>query len=420
MAIELKEYCGFVAGPSFSLKESYSPVTLQETNTVAEDCVLVDIEGIHAYPVSTRNFTRYMEEALKNSVPYWTQPYERPLIKHHNEQNGKTIGRVIAAEYTQSKFVKDGHALTFTAMVPKEPEASDVQTGLLKTVSIGAISQDVRCSICGHNLAKEGPCEHERGHVYDGEICYWDVYEIEPKELSYVVVPSDPYAQNIRVYTKKSVVPPKPLKEAADDNLVGGKPLDEKEKEKLEQQIAELNQKVSQLEAEKAAAEKNLETEKTTVSELNQKIENAVAELQKKTEEAEKKEEELAAVKEENESLKQQQETAEQQAVAAQESYHELLGQSINLVRKATGRKELEESVIKSRSSESLKDTFVDLLEEYGSGTIITHMNPDTVPNPGLPNLEEKANKKDVLDLPENKKQTDSRTMLEKLFTSIT
>lgn len=210
------------------------------------------------------------------------------------------------------------------------------------------------------------------------------------------------------------------MKEAADDNLVGGKPLDEKEKEKLEQQIAELNQKVSQLEAEKAAAEKNLETEKTTVSELNQKIENAVAELQKKTEEAEKKEEELAAVKEENESLKQQQETAEQQAVAAQESYHELLGQSINLVRKATGRKELEESVIKSRSSESLKDTFVDLLEEYGSGTIITHINPDTVPNPGLPNLEEKANKKDVLDLPENKKQTDSRTMLEKLFTSIT
>ncbi len=48
------------------------------------------------------------------------------------------------------------------------------------------------------------------------------------------------------------------MKEAADDNLVGGKPLDEKEKKKLEQQIAELNQKVSQLEAEKAAAEKKI------------------------------------------------------------------------------------------------------------------------------------------------------------------
>ncbi len=33
----------------------------------------------------------------------------------------------------------------------------------------------------------------------------------------------------------------------------------------------------------------------------------------------------------------------------------------------------------------------MDLLEEYGSGTIITHINPDTVPNPGLPNLEEKG-----------------------------
>lgn len=425
MAIELKEFCGFVAGPSFSLQESHQPVAIKEANNnVAEDCVLVDVESIHAYPISTRNFTRYTEEALKNSVPYWTQPYERPLIKHHNEKDGKTIGRVIAAEYKDSKYVKNGHALVLTAMIPKEPEASDAQTGLLQTVSIGAISRDVRCSICGQNLAEEGPCEHERGQVYDGETCYWDVYNIEPKELSYVVVPSDPYAKNIRVYTKNSVVPPKPLHEAADNQVItklGGKQvLDEKEKEKLEQQIADLNQKVAQLEVEKATAEQNLAAEKKTVAELNQKIENAMADLQKHKEDIEKASEELAAEKETNETLKQEREAAEQQAIAAQEAYHDLLGQSLNLARKVTGRKELGESVIKERSNESLKDSFMDLLEEY-QGVMDVKESPvqEQILNPSLPNLQEKAN------LPKEKKEkvedkpVNTHELLENLFKTI-
>lgn len=43
-------------------------------------------------------------------------------------------------------------------------------------------------------------CEHEKGEVYDNKLCYWIINKMEPKEVSYVIVPSDIYAHNIRVY----------------------------------------------------------------------------------------------------------------------------------------------------------------------------------------------------------------------------
>ena len=43
-------------------------------------------------------------------------------------------------------------------------------------------------------------CEHIRGEEYNGKTCYWDFYKVMPKELSYVIVPSDAYAKNIKVY----------------------------------------------------------------------------------------------------------------------------------------------------------------------------------------------------------------------------
>ena len=93
MSIVIREYLG---SPIKSGENTYTPFTLNEgldaTTVIAEDSVMVDIEGIHVGP--TRNFTWYTEEALKGSIPTWTKPYERPLILHHNERDGKIIGRV--------------------------------------------------------------------------------------------------------------------------------------------------------------------------------------------------------------------------------------------------------------------------------------------------------------------------------------
>lgn len=203
MAIEIKEYVGHVFTNVNQSKTDLS--NLKEAHVVTyvdEDSLMVDIEAIHSRV--TRNNTYYSPECLKESIPYWTAPYERPVIMHHNEKDGVIIGRVKAAEYTETDTRSETPALLLTANIGDEEGKKGIKNGTLSTVSIGVIAHDLRCSICGQNLAEEGACEHERGEVYviDGEqkLCYWIINKMEPKEVSYVIVPSDIYAHNIRVY----------------------------------------------------------------------------------------------------------------------------------------------------------------------------------------------------------------------------
>ena len=199
MAIELKEYVGHL---SVSVNQKPTKLTdMTEGNVetyVDPNSLMVDIEAIHSKV--TRNNTYYSPECLKQSVRYWTYPYERPVIMHHNERDGQIIGRVKAVEYKEAGTRSGTPGLVFTANIGNEEGKKGVKDGTLCTVSIGVIAHDLRCSICGTNLAEEGMCEHEKGEVYEDKLCYWIINKMEPKEVSYVIVPSDIYAHNIRVY----------------------------------------------------------------------------------------------------------------------------------------------------------------------------------------------------------------------------
>lgn len=201
MAIEIKEYVGATFNtvnsvkPKINLTESYAEVPMEK------DSLMVDIEAMHS--VITRNNTYYTEKCLKDSIPYWTAPYNRPVIMHHNETDGAIIGRVRAANYIAHSRRSETGALELTANIGEEQGKKGIKNGTLTTVSIGVIAHDIRCSICGTNLVEEGMCEHEKGEAYDGKLCYWIIEKMEPKEVSYVIVPSDPYAHNIHIYDTK-------------------------------------------------------------------------------------------------------------------------------------------------------------------------------------------------------------------------
>lgn len=165
----------------------------QPVNTFAQGSIIAEHEALHSVP--TRNNTWYTEEALESCVASWTYPYPRPLIMHHNERDGKIIGRIVKAHYKKKSNLSNTGALCLTANVPDEEGKKGIKNGTLLTVSIGAIVHEATCSICGHDIAREGECEHERGEVYDGKTCYWMIHKMEAKELSYVIVPSNPYAQ---------------------------------------------------------------------------------------------------------------------------------------------------------------------------------------------------------------------------------
>ena len=201
MAIEIKEYVGF----SSSQPTNHSGLIVRESvaatatpqQMISPNSLMVEIEGIHS-DVLTINCTKYSEECLKKSIPYWTSPYEKAVIMHHNDEDGQIIGRVKKAEMIDSK--RSGTpAINFTCNIGDENGIKGIKNGTLATVSIGAVAYDVRCSICGENVAI-CDCEHEKGHVYDGKLCYWTIEEMEPREVSYVILPSDKYAQTMKVY----------------------------------------------------------------------------------------------------------------------------------------------------------------------------------------------------------------------------
>lgn len=372
ISLTFKEYAGFKIRDALSFKEFAYDASAAVPTHCPDTAVLADIEGIHEYPVVTRNCTRYMPQALKESVAKWTSPYYRPLIKHHNEENGETIGRVIAANYKESKIVPGTHALEFTVVVPKEPHASDVESGLLDTVSIGFTTNDMRCSICGQNIAQDGPCEHERGLEYDGQTCYWDCYQMDPKELSYVIVPSDPYAKNVRVYKKGDVVPPapKPLSIAASAgkkmnesyNLNGGKLLNEEEIKALQEKVADLELKLSDAAEKLDDAIKSNDELKASVAEKDEQLKIAEEETAAKLEQ---KESELSALSEAKELAEAGQKEAETKLLEQTESYRTLLAQSVNFARKVSGLKEISEAALTARSVDSLKDSWMDVTESY-------------------------------------------------------
>ena len=414
MAMVIQEYVG--GGFASEIVEddnlqTQMSLTESDNNTpIDPNSLMVDVEGIHAYPHATRNFTRYMPKGLKNSVPSWTKPYNRPLIKHHNEKDGKIIGRVIDAVYETKKTFSGTPALLFTVNVPGEEAKKEIKNGTESTVSIGVIAHDVRCSICGQQLAGGEMCEHERGVTYDGETCYWDIYSMEAKELSYVIVPSDIYAKNRKIY---------PAVAKSGDKTQISESLDESIR-KVEQQMAEDNQKEL---AEAKATISTLEAKVSELTEAQEKSEKTVAELTEAKAELEKQVAELTEAKTaletqaaEEVALKEGLEAALEEAKVARK---ESLIETVQALRKAAGKKELDAEVVKNRSEEALCATILDLKEDMNTDdqNVDTNLQAGSVQNPTLAEEDKDVSGKNMKE--SAAEQIDLKAGLESLLTGL-
>lgn len=365
------------------------------SSVIDPNSIMVEIEGIHAAPFATRNYTRYTPNCLKKSVPSWTNPYRRPLIKHHNEEDGEIIGRICEAKYITKNTRSETPALLFTVNIPGEQAKADVKSGLLETTSIGVIAHSVKCSICGQELANGETCEHERGAIYNGETCYWDIHEMEAKELSYVIVPSDMYAKNIDIYpATASNSKVKAFAESLnqDLNLTKGDITDMPEDLKVKLQESEakvtaLTQEVTELkEAATQTSEKITELEKTN-SDLTAVKESL--------------EQELEGLKAEKDNLTQKmteaaqmREGLETQVAETKAELKEALVQNFVTMREALGHTDVDVEAVKNRSEESIKDSISDLSKDFKES--LTKKDKDisnlgnTVQNPSLKESEEK------------------------------
>jgi len=365
--------------------------------------LMVDIEAIHAMPHATRNYTRYTEKCLKNSVPFWTKPYNRPLIKHHNEKNGDIIGRVVDASYKARDTLSNTPALVLTVNIPGEQAKADVKNGINQTVSIGVIAEDVRCSICGKPIELDNngnviSCEHQKGHVYGKETAFWDIYSMEPKEVSYVIVPSDMFAGNLRSYSATKSKPPRVSESYKEEGKIEGMDIHE-----MEAKLKAAEDKVTNLETGfKALTEtkESLEVKiKDTTARANETAEKLAAveatntELTKKIETLEAANNELTTKVSDLTNIKSDLETKATEELKMREGLEtelastkialkESLIDALQALRKVHGKAELDREQLKNREESSIRDSISDLKFEMQES--VKQQVPGTVKNPAL------------------------------------
>lgn len=435
MAIELREFIGELpsvtnVGPT----NKYKPKSLNEgfsyNTPISKNSIMQDIEGIHVGP--TRNFTWYTESALQSSVESWTKPYNKPLIMHHNETDGKTIGRVCSVEYITKNTRSNTPALMFTCNIADKDGKEQVMDGRLNTVSIGVIAHDVTCSICGEQIEideyGESSCGHSRGAVYGDKVCYWMVNKMEAKELSYVIVPSDIYAHNIRTYSpidNKTISSQEKMNDKSKINLSEGainmpnmnvETNDIKEATKIDEANGEFSNVDASTTIEPATTEnekENNEEAKTEEPKENEANEDVIAENEKLKAEIEEHkakileaQKSVLALQKEVErlsnTLKEEadlRKNAENEVVAAQTEAREAIEDSLNSLRKIADKEAISKEDLAIRTKESLLDSIRDLKEELSNSkktiTIQEANDPTLKKNP---ELKENANSECVKD----------------------
>lgn len=69
---------------------------------------------------------------------------------------------------------------------------AEIDAGIKREVSVGCSVGRMVCSICG---SSSGSCGHQKGQVYDGQLCYFSLEDpVDAYEWSFVAVPAQPGA----------------------------------------------------------------------------------------------------------------------------------------------------------------------------------------------------------------------------------
>ena len=446
MALEIKEYIGSVATNING--NNPNNINLTESNILtsrnfAKNSIMQDIEGIHVGP--SRNFNWYTEQALDSSIESWTKPYNKPLIMHHNEQNGKIIGRIINAQKITENTRSGTPAILFTCNVPDKEGKEEILDGRLETVSIGVIAHDVRCSICGEPIELDeygnSTCGHVKGNIYNGKTCYWNIYSMEAKELSYVIVPSDIYAHNIRTYDMKNNtllavnekynykgangmskqvkdivesvdIHEEDKKQATDKDV----PQDKKEQDVKKNKDKEQDKQEEKQEEKQDDKEKEIEDLKAEIEKLKSSkklVEDSLLEVKK---ELEKVNVELEKAIEENKKEVQLKESLEQDLIASKQEVKEAYKESLLSLRESLNKPVITKESLEGRSLDSIKDSILDLKEEMNGQGAKPEIKIQEAQDPTL-----KSNKNTDVDVKESKKESniDLREGLEKIMNSL-
>lgn len=167
---------------------------------------------LYTFPVKVcgnkvdRDLERFSDKAIDELAPLLIG---KTIIADHNPTAKNQIARLYdtAVITDPAEMANDGspykYLKGFAYMVRTEENASliaEIDAGIKKEVSIGCSVRHRICSICGKNVLA-APCEHHKGHEYDGQLCHHILDDVtDAYELSFTPVPAQPDAGVTKTY----------------------------------------------------------------------------------------------------------------------------------------------------------------------------------------------------------------------------
>lgn len=133
-------------------------------------------------------------------------------IMDHNAKSDNQLARIFSCEVEKVNgevncIGEQYYRLVAKAYTPICEKNNDfileIDSGIKKEVSVGCSVKNMTCSVCGCDV-KSNLCDHVKGEVYDGELCYVILSEpIDAYEWSFVAVPAQKNAGVIKMFDSK-------------------------------------------------------------------------------------------------------------------------------------------------------------------------------------------------------------------------
>lgn len=161
----------------------------------------LDVEMEATHSGKNHNYCVYYEDSMEKDAESFTNPFKKPMLKNHDSYS-EPLGRITQSWFGPSVLTDERSAIHLKTRVTDQDAIPKFLDGRYGTVSIGGTMGTVTCNICGKTILKDGKfkfCGHWRGESYKDQMCYWGARDIEYHEVSTVNNPADDFAQIMKV-----------------------------------------------------------------------------------------------------------------------------------------------------------------------------------------------------------------------------
>lgn len=206
-----------------------------KTNVLALD---VEMEATHSG--KNHNYCVYYEDSMEKDAESFVNPFKKPVLKNHDGYSGEPLGRITQSWFGPSALTDERSAIHLKTRITDQDAIPKFLDGRYGTVSIGGTMGTVTCNICGKTILKDGKfkfCGHWRGESYKDQVCYWGAKDIEYHEVSTVNNPADDYAQIMKVTV---VTDSDDKKDSKEDNKMAETNTDNKNAENVKNTICDM------------------------------------------------------------------------------------------------------------------------------------------------------------------------------------